>query len=73
MSTPLELTHTLIRDGVYESYYTDGDTTYLHSDDGRRALIRQFKGLFTAARNHGPRPRIMPGNFREALEHLSVE
>lgn len=73
MSTALELTHTLIRDGVYESYYADMETTYLQSSDGRAASIRHYKGLFTAARNFGPRPRIMHGNFREALEHLSVE
>ena len=73
MSTPLELAHELIKNGVYESYYADLDTVFLMASDDRRASISQHDNGFFATRSHGPRPRALRGGFREALEHLSVE
>lgn len=73
MSTADELTHTLLRDGVYETYYEDVDTTFLQSSDGRAASISQGRGGFFVTRSHGPKPRVFRGSFREALEHLSIE
>lgn len=73
MSTPLELAHTLIRDGVFDFYYADLDTTFLQADDGRAASIAQDEQGFFVTRSYGPTPRVLRGSFREALEHLSVE
>lgn len=73
MSTPLELAHELIKNGVYESYYADLDTTFLMADDGRAAAISQDGRGFFVTRRHGPLPRVLRGSYQEALEHLSVE
>lgn len=72
MSTAKELTHTLVRDGVYDFYYTDLDTTFLQADDGRAASIAQDERGFFVTRSYGPTPRVLRGSFREALEHLSI-
>lgn len=72
MSTANELAHTLVKDGVYEFLYTDQDTAFLTSLDGREAEVTHTKGEFTAVRKHGPLPREIQGSFREALEHLSI-
>lgn len=72
MSTPIEMAHTLIRAGVFDGYHATLETTHLEAEDGRGASITEANGMFATARNYGPRPRISHGNYKEALEHLSI-
>lgn len=72
METANELAHTLVRDGVYESLFTEEYATFLMASDGRAASVAQNGEEFFASRSHGPRPRVLRGSYREALEHLSI-